>query len=158
MTMNTATAPTPQRTTEPTARRPAAADPFADAPIISCYTRAQAIADEVLVDVTKTAREAGWRFPVAVTKAVHAECVAWTDDDSKKRPNTCQDEGGRLWDVVWMAAFGAKQHRGASRFLYTLRVVPRPRYGRRMNRELACSIGPGDDGEPVVTIMLPDED
>ena len=35
--------------------------------IIFSYTRAQAIADRVLIDVTPTALETGFRFPTAVT-------------------------------------------------------------------------------------------
>ena len=35
--------------------------------IIFSYTRAQAIADRALIDVTATAAEAGFRFPVTVT-------------------------------------------------------------------------------------------
>ena len=42
--------------------------PFGE--IIFSYTRAQAIADRVLVDVTPTALEAGFRFPVAATSAL----------------------------------------------------------------------------------------
>jgi type I site-specific restriction endonuclease len=36
---------------------------------IHSYTRADAFADGYLVDVTDTAREAGFRFPVALTRA-----------------------------------------------------------------------------------------
>ena len=40
--------------------------------VIFSYTRAQAIADRVLIDVTPTALKAGFRFPVAVTAALMA--------------------------------------------------------------------------------------
>jgi hypothetical protein len=40
--------------------------------VIFSYTRAQAIADRVLIDVTPTALEAGFRFPVATTAALMA--------------------------------------------------------------------------------------
>ena len=42
---------------------------------IHVYTRAQAIADGVLVDVSDTARDAGFRVPVALTSAVWADCL-----------------------------------------------------------------------------------
>ena len=48
---------------------------FENFDLIHSYTRAQAIADGVLVDVSATAREAGIRFPVALTCAVYARCV-----------------------------------------------------------------------------------
>ena len=44
--------------------------------IIDSYTRKQAIADGVLIDVTETASEAGFRIPVALTRAVWADYVA----------------------------------------------------------------------------------
>jgi hypothetical protein len=44
--------------------------------IISSYSRAQAIEDGVLVDVSDTSREAGISFPVAMTRAVWDQYVA----------------------------------------------------------------------------------
>ena len=41
-----------------------------DLPLISSYTRAQEIEDVVLIDVTETAKETGFRFPVAVTSEI----------------------------------------------------------------------------------------
>lgn len=40
-----------------------------------------AIADGTLIDVTTEARDAGFKVPVAVTAAVWAEVVAWTNED-----------------------------------------------------------------------------
>jgi hypothetical protein len=40
--------------------------------VIFSYTRARAIADRALIDVTPTAAEAGFRFPVAVTSDLMA--------------------------------------------------------------------------------------
>jgi len=65
---------------------------------ISIYTRRQALDDGVLVDVSEMAREAGFRFPVALTRAAWEDCVSWSDADSKRQ--THQDEAGRLWDVL----------------------------------------------------------
>ena len=129
-------------------------DPIFGAPIHS-YSRAQAIEDGVLVDVSDTAREAGFRFPVVLTRAAWEDCVAWTDADSHRQ--TCQDEAGRLWDVLWMARLAA-QYKGISTY-YCLDRVPRGGRGvrpRTVTLKLVC--GPGDDGEPVITIMLPRED
>ena len=39
-------------------------------PVIYSYTRAQAFADGVQVEVTKTAQEAGIKFPMFLTRAV----------------------------------------------------------------------------------------
>ena len=64
-------------------------------PVISEYSRAQAIEDGVLVDVSETAREAGIRFPLALTRAVWESCVE-VPRNRKGQPVPCQDEPGRL--------------------------------------------------------------
>ena len=148
----TATTPHP-----PKARRP-----FDDAPVVYRYTRADAIRDGMLIDVTETAREAGFKIPVAITAAVKDQCVRWTEDDARRRPRIPQDEDGRLWDVLWMAACRSREiaHSGrhASSALFQVIVVPRSGHGRQRLRTLKLVIGPGDAGEAVATIMLPDED
>ncbi len=128
-----------------------------DAEIIYAYTRAQAIEDGVLVDVSKTAKEAGFVYPVAITSAVWADCVEWSDEDTKRQ--VPQDEFGRLWDVLWMAKIAVKQGNGGTQLLYPLHRVPRggkAQKPRLIHLKLVC--GPGDTPEPVITIMLPDED
>ncbi len=130
---------------------------FTAADLISTYSRAQAIEDGVLVDVSTTAREAGITFPVALTRAVFEDCVAWTKDDTRRKgvPN---DEAGRLWDVVWMTRCAARRTNG-DRMTVQLYRVPRDCKGKRPRRvTLKAICGPGDDGEPVITIMQPDED
>ena len=68
--------------------------------------------------------------------------------------------GGRLWDVLYLAAVKARSLRGRrqNQLLYELRVVPRPGHDHPHLRTLKLVIGPGDDAEPVATIMLPNED
>jgi hypothetical protein len=70
---------------------PDGASPLFDhAEIISRSTRADAIADGVLIDVSATVREAGFRFPVVLTAAAWGECVAVPPGVA------CQDEAGPL--------------------------------------------------------------
>jgi hypothetical protein len=122
---------------------------------IHTYSRAQAIEDGMLVDVSDTASEAGFRIPVAMTRAAWADCVEWTEADSHRQ--THQDEAGRLWDVLWMAVRAAR--RGGSETLFQLYRVPRGGRGTRPRlTTLRMLCGPGDAGEPVITILLPGED
>lgn len=86
---------------------------------IHTYSRAQALEDGVLVDATATAREAGFRYPVALIRAAREDCVAWTDANSRRR--TFQDQPGRLWDVLWMARLAAQY----KRYQHLLRNQPR---------------------------------
>jgi len=124
---------------------------------IHSYTREQALEDGFLVDVTETAREAGFCIPVALTRSVWEDCVEWDEKDSKRQ--TYQDLSGRLWDVINMAFFAARMGKNQSSLLYQVYRVPRGGRGKKARRVMLKSmIGPGDQGEPVVTIMLPNED
>lgn len=120
------------------------------------YSRAQAIADGLLVDVTELAWEAGFRVPLALTAAVWADCVTWGEEDNRRQ--TYQDEQGRLWDVLWMAYLAAR--RGTGDLLsFQLHCVPRGNHGSRHRlTTLKLCIGPGDSGEPVITVLMPNED
>lgn len=127
-------------------------------PVVYRYTRTQALEDGVLIDATQMAKEAGFKLPVALTAAAWADCVAWTDEDIRQQ--TYQDASGRLWDVLIMAAF-AVQSAPESLYpsLFSLMRIPRDGKSQRSERRrLKLVLGPGDDGEPVLTFMLPDED
>src|SRR5512135_562247 len=121
--------------------------------LIFSYTRAQAIADGVLKDVSQLAKEAGFRFPVAVTAAVWAEYVAVPDGVHG------QDETGRLWDILNMlrASIGALK-KDRNRVDFALHVRNDNRDGDPPLVPLYALCGPGDDGEPVITVMKPEED
>ena len=120
--------------------------------LIDSYTRTEAMEDGVLIDVTDTAKEAGIKYPTAVTRSVWEEYV--------KVPNgllSCQDEDGRLWDILWMLRWGINQRKKDSEsLLFTLHVVQSR--DARTAVELKAVCGPGDHAEPVLTIMLPNED
>lgn len=125
-------------------------------PIIHSYTRADAIADGVLIAVTSEACEAGFKVPVALTAEVWNDSVKWTDEDSKRQ--VLQDEAGRLWDVLWMAFVAARRATG-DRVSFQLYRVPRGGRGCRPRlTTLQLHIGPGDELEPVITVLLPGQD
>lgn len=124
---------------------------------IYVYSRSQALEDGVLVDVTLMAKEAGFKIPVAVTHAVWDECINWTNEDSQKQ--IYQDLTGRLWDVLWMLHLACKRNADEEDLNYRLYVVPRDGRSKKPRQiELKAIIGGGDNGEPVITIMLPNED
>ncbi len=123
--------------------------------VISTYTRAQAIADGVLIDPGDVAKEAGILWPVAITAEAWADCVAWTDADSERQ--VYQDQSGRLWDVVYMASHAIRTcKRQSSELSFQMYRVPRD--GTSVESELMTLkliVGPGDAGEPVITMLLP---
>jgi hypothetical protein len=129
---------------------------FDDADLIHSYTRADAIADGSLVDVSESAREAGFRVPVALTLTVWVDCVSWGHDADL---GAChQDETGRLWDVLWMARLAGNANKDAERVAFQVNRVPRgSRTGEATPVTLLLDIGPGDAGEPVVTIGLAED-
>jgi hypothetical protein len=72
-----------------------------EADLIHRSSRADALRDGVLIDVSAVAREAGARYPVALT-AARARCVAVPPGVA------CQDEAGLLWDVLTMLRFAVR--------------------------------------------------
>ncbi|MHB1669229.1 DUF6573 family protein [Thiomonas sp.] len=134
-------------------------------PTIHTYTREQAIDDGVLIDVSTTAREAGIVWPVALTSAAWADTVAWTDTTEARKGYTGQSESGRLWDVVWMLSLAVRGalRRGldASQQPLYFSLLRTPTAGRGVQPRkvtLKFQVGPGDDGRPCITVMLPSED
>jgi hypothetical protein len=122
-----------------------------DPDLISAYSRSDALADGLLVDVTETAREAGFLYPVALTRAAWELCVALSPP-AKRAGN---DERGRLWDVIWMMRWAIGRSGGGPEIAFEVLCVTT---GVRPSRvALHAVIGPGDDAEPVVTVMLPEE-
>jgi hypothetical protein len=125
---------------------------FDNADLIHRYTRADAIRDGVLIDVSATAKEAGIRYPVALTAAVWERCVTVPPGVE------CQDEAGRLWDVLWMLLLAIRRSDGGPEVRFGVHV-------RNDNRErtpplvrLKAVCGPDDDGSPCITVLLPEED
>ena len=119
--------------------------------VIDTYTRAQAIEDGVLIDVTDVAKKAGIKYPVALTNAVWFTYIV-PDDRSRVQG---QSENGRLWDALWMFSMAARRTEGAIMY-YKLHFITKEKLKRLVT--LKAMVLPGDNMEPVITIMLPDED
>ena len=124
---------------------------FSEDDIIHTYTRAQAIEDGLLADVTKTAGEAGLRFPVALTRTVWCQYVEVPDGVEG------QDEAGRLWDILWMLVAAIRGSKDAGDTLhFQLYVRNDNRRPKLVTLKAVC--GPNDDASPCITVMLPEED
>ena len=127
------------------------AEPFG--PVIYSYTRAQAVADGVQVDVSTVAAEAGIRFPVFLTCGVYDAYVTVPDGV------TGQDEAGRLWDVVWLLRFAILRAKpGADRLPVALYVRNDNRRAKLVKLIATCGPLDLDDPAPAITLMLPGED
>lgn len=113
-----------------------------EGPMIFSYTRAQAIEDGVLIDVTHLARNEGFRIPVAVT------CGVW-EKMTPQMPPPFKPENVTPTLIVGLL----RKLRRAIRHAEgpTDRIVLH-------DMGMWASCGPGDDAEPVITIMLDGED
>lgn len=124
-----------------------------NADFVSTYSRAEAIEDGILMDVSNMASEAGFKIPVAVTEALWKGYIV-PSEDAKKRSQG-QSIEGRLWDVLSIAAMTAQRWQGDTMlfgvdFLMEKSIID--------EITIKSVIGPGDAGEPVITLMLPNED
>jgi hypothetical protein len=123
---------------------------------VAVYTRRQAIEDGVLVDLMQAetlslVREAGFKLPVAMTAGAFAATVAGIGETLPAG----QDLKGRLWDVLWMLRYAVKAATDTDRIHFRVNVWT----GRQHDEVRMWALcGPGDTGEPVVTIMLEGED
>jgi len=142
-------------------------NPFENMEAISTYSRAQAIEDGVLVDLSALAREAGFKYPVAVSVGVFAVLAPWADvfegdvsKPTKGQPlyGLGQSFNGRAWDLLAVLLYEIRRGEGGGRVEFApLFVMPRGS-DRPIPVPMYALCGPGDRGEPIITIMLPGED
>ncbi len=133
---------------------------------IYTYSRSQAVADGVQVDVTKTAQEAGICFPVFLTRGVYDAYVAVPPGLTDGPCGSHQDESGRLWDIVWMTRFAIMRMRAGRNATPAADRLPVALYVRQSDNHparlmsLRATAGAVDidDPAPAITVMLPDED
>ncbi|MBK6880575.1 MAG: hypothetical protein IPN65_03615 [Elusimicrobia bacterium] len=123
---------------------------FSDAPVISVYTRAQAIEDGFLVDVSDSSeyKELRFRFPIALTRAV------WDRYVEVPQGVWGQDLHGRLWDLLFMLRHAIRSSATGDYLRFHLHVRNDNRAGMPPLVTLKAICGPGDDAEPVITVLL----
>ena len=125
--------------------------PFGE--VIYSYSRSQAVADGVQVDVSKVAAEAGIKFPMFLTRAVFENYVAVPEGV------TGQDEAGRCWDLAWMVRFGILRARpGVDRIPVALYVRNDNHRAKLVKLIATCGALDIDDPQPTITLMMSDED
>ena len=123
--------------------RTTAAEIFGE--LIYSYTRAQALADGVLVDLSAHAHRAGVKYPTACTASVCAliDCIANSDTD--ELAGIVRDVRA---DAVLRELLAAiRKARGTDRVHF-----------QALGAALWAQCGPGDTAAPVITIMREGED
>gem|GEM_PF-1592640 len=119
---------------------------------VYAYSRARAIEDGVLIDVTRQAKDLGIRCPAALTALVWAEIVTASVADEFANDIT---EETRVKELLEMAAMQMEATTNkAARFLYYATTS----INSSKNFELMVIMSAGDDGREVLTVMFPHED
>ena len=125
-------------------------------PIIASYTRKQAIEDGVLVDLTRPGfcrllAMLGIRLHTVITQAAFGEVITrhLDSDHAGEAVGNCLQVLGAFRKAV---STSAKQKEPTDRVFFTVPGLS----GHAVN--LWALIGPGDEGEPVLTLMLEGED
>ena len=113
--------------------------------LIYSYTRAQALADGVLVDVSAHAHRAGIKYPTACTASVWSliDCIANSDSDELAGIV----RGVRADAVLRELLAAIRKARGTDRVHF-----------QALGAALWAQCGPGDTAAPVITIMREGED
>jgi hypothetical protein len=150
----------------PAPKTPKPDNPWDGFEVVSTYSLKQAIEDGVLVDLTADGetkllvQEAGFKVPIAMTAtAFHDTVLAGTTETPEGEfvfpgGQSCK---GRLWDVLTLLRFAIRANRNTDRVHFKVSVDERGD-GRHKTVSLWSHIGPGDQGEPVLTLMLEGED
>ena len=129
-------------------------DPYGE--VVFRVTRRALIEEGTLLDISITAREAGIIFPVAITTGLWA---AYGDAES------LEASVGFLWDLCWMLRCAVRDAIPCRKFrdefsetrFFHLFVKVRATGDSKL-AEVKAVCGPGDDLEPVITMLLPEED
>ena len=120
--------------------------------MISTYTRAQAIEDGVLVDLSAVAPGVcaqHYKYPIACTASVWGII-----ERAVKNEKHCNDLNGVIHDLLWMSRT-YKRDLDESTVIFRVKITGAGRQSV-FNFKMVC--GPGDDAAPVLAIMLPEED
>lgn len=126
---------------------------FADFEVISSYTRANAIEDGTLVDLSVNFPDISgqlYKYPVACTAAVWSIIEAAVTNKEH-----CNDFAGVVWDVLWMSQKGIVRKLDDSSQVFRV-IITEANQQKYHDLKIVCH--GGDEAEPVLTIMLPGED
>lgn len=140
---------------------------------VFAYSRAQAIDDGFLVDLSQAVTPCPFKYPVAMTRAAYEATLAAGGTWDEKLDGTAelilpggQDHAGRAWDVFQMLLATMHnprldalqmQNQNPTRIYFSV-LIDTHGNGRKTRVELKSICGPGDSAEPVITILLRGED
>jgi len=127
---------------------------FEDFEVVSSYTRQQAIDDGYLVDISDLPirKEAGIKIPTAITRNLWDKAI----ETNEKEKSLGQSIDGRLWDVLWMMKIAMKLNQQPTDQL-SYKVSVQKENETHVEYDIIAHVGPGDNAEPVMTLMCPED-
>jgi len=129
------------------------ADFFSDFEVVSSYSRADAIRDKCLFDLTAEARQCGFKLPLAVTESVFKDYL----DPSPDLIAEGQSRVGRTLDLLHVLRAAILTAPSTDTLFFKVLFILEPGHPT-VPIELKALIHPGDVGEPVLTVLLRHED
>jgi hypothetical protein len=115
--------------------------------VISSYSRKEAIEDGILCEVpAELQKDAGFKYPIALSSGVYA-IIEQAIEKSKEM----NDFEGIVWDILTILKYNIARSKDPQRVDFEV-IIWRQHY------KMYSICGAGDNGEPVITIMLPNED
>jgi len=120
--------------------------------VVYQFSRADAISDGTLIDLTANYPEECrlYRYPVTCTAAVWS-LVEQAVADRRQ----CNSANGVVWDILYMSQRGVITRPDDQTVLFKVIITGT---GRQRTHTMKAVCYPGDDMEPVITIMLLHED
>ena len=129
--------------------------------VISRYTRAQAIEDGELVDITSISKPMGLKHNACVSRALYNKCISPAERYDRHAKYKVQH-------IVFTLIAAIRASKGGDRIEFTIPGAcdDNGNFMDPIKTKLAeypmvkvySLCGPGDSGEPVITIMLQGED
>lgn len=123
--------------------------------VIYVYTREMALEDGVIVSAGEIGRELGFKLDIALSASLYHRYVV----PPQGLEEQCQSVSGRMRDVMHVFAHAAYARWDGSRVEFD--VVFQMKVGRHISFEKVHCIAAveGDkDGNPAITIFLPEDD
>ena len=126
-------------------------------PIIFSYSRKQAIEDGVLMDLCQPTlmpmlKMLGFKIHIAITATAFHEAIGNPEEMAAERPGDVPPGVRGVWSLLKIVREEiGRSAPGVDRIHFKVPVNGKP-------CALWVHIGPGDEGEPVLTIMLEGED
>lgn len=124
--------------------------------IIFSYSWDDAVNDGTFVDVSKVAKEAGIKFPTAVTSNLYHTYLKPNEEMEKQG----QSLEGRLWDVLTVFRFAIRASKNTNHLEFKVDFLmphsPNPK-AETVKIWATCEARSPQNPEPIITLMLPED-